>query len=270
MKYMCKVNYNIYPSLLDSFQRLLDTVIDVNSFENENPDGSLKKTEDEMSDERERNLLDSINRVPFVSEAADKGTCFNEIVDCLIGSRECTKKGMEIGRVACNDGNGVCGIYAEINGFHFEYDVKVCRDAALYFEGAVSQHFCKAFIDTKYGKVCLYGYADEIVKDKVFDIKTTSRYQFGKFERSWQKDVYPYCLVESGQMDSVKSFEYTVFVWRELKGQPITAKMYQEEYTYDHERTTERLKCMLERFIEWLESHRSQITDKKIFGGSND
>ena len=117
----------------------------------------------------------------------------------------------------------------------------------------------------------LYGYADEIVRDKVFDIKTTSSYQFGKFERAWQKFVYPWCLVESGEMPEVSSFEYTVFVLSKptSKSPFITGKMYREEYTYDHEQAGIQLRSILERFIEWLEAHREEITDRKIFGGED-
>ena len=105
--------------------------------------------------------------------------------------------------------------------------------------------------------------------DKVYDIKTTSAYQFGKFERAWQKDVYPYCLVSSGEMNSVSEFEYTVFQLTKpsARNPVIGAKMYAEVYTYDHTESEKRLRSFLERFIEWLEANRERITDEKIFNG---
>ena len=44
-----------------------------------------------------------------------------------------------------------------------------------------------AVIPTRYGDVELYGYIDELVRDTVYDIKTTSKYDFGKYEHGWQR-----------------------------------------------------------------------------------
>jgi hypothetical protein len=101
----------------------------------------------------------------------------------------------------------------------------------------------------------------------VFDIKTTRQYEFGKFEHSWQKDVYPYCLITSGDLQQVSSFEYTIYV---LKGGTsrtpiITAEQYKEEYAYNHKLAENRIANVCERFIEWLEMNKAKITDKKIF-----
>lgn len=303
---MSSVRYRIYPSLLDRFQAFLDSDEESEGFRNlDGETGEMKRTAEEIAEARERELLDAINRVPHEPiEAADRGTCFNEIVDCLVENRGSSREDVSINRMphlydVCDrfcgkkncdyrwDGNEekcrraydnalrnnaiVQGVVATLHDFEFCFDIGLCREAAAYFRGAVPQHFCRAVMATAYGDVELYGYADEIVRDKVYDIKTTSSYQFGKFERAWQKDVYPWCLVESGEMRRVSSFEYTVFVLsRPTSRSPlITGKMYREEYTYDHSAAGERLRAFLERFIEWLESRRDMITDRKIFGGDN-
>ena len=203
--------YKIYPSLLDKFQSFLDVEQSVEEFWNIDAEGEYKETADEMSDRLERELIDTINRVPREPiEAADKGTCFNEVIDCLIAHRKCEYEGMDIrsGELGANR-----VITANLNGFEFKYDMDLVKDAAMYFKGAISQHQCSAVLPTKYGDVELYGYADEIRGDMVYDIKTTSRYDFGKYGKGWQRFVYPWCLVESGQMKEVAAFEYTVFVW---------------------------------------------------------
>lgn len=279
---MSDVRYKIYPSLLDKFQALLDSDIEAESFWNiDSETGEMKRTPDEIASQHEKELLDSINRVPCEPiEAADKGTCFNEIVDCLINVRTSDRDDVEI-EFGVLDQHGVfhldtCdyqpeGIYvaqAKMNGFTFLFDLKTCDEAAQYFGiYAIGQHLCKGVIHTVYGDVELYGYADEIVMDKVYDIKTTSSYSFGKFERAWQKEVYPYCLVQSGEMECVSEFEYTVFQLSKpsSRNPVITAKMYREPYTFDFSATEKRLRLFLERFIEWLESHKADITDKKIF-----
>lgn len=303
---MSRICYRVYPSLLDKFQSYLDSDIEAESFWNiDSETGEMKKSPDEITAANEQALLDAINRVPHEPiEAADKGTCFNEIVDCLVEHRESSRKEVSISRIPdlydvcdrfCGKRNcdykwnpkiqecisayenasrnkvKTAGILATLNGFEFRFDIGLCREAAAYFKDAVPQHLCKAVISTAYGDVELYGYADEIVRDKVFDIKTTSSYQFGKFERAWQKFVYPWCLVESGEMHEVSSFEYTVFVLSKptSKSPFITGKMYREEYTYDHEQAGIQLRSILERFIEWLEAHREEITDRKIFGGED-
>ena len=124
-----------------------------------------------------------------------------------------------------------------------------------------------AILPTGYGDVELYGFIDEFRKDVVYDIKTTSSYQFGKYERKWQRHVYPYCLIASGQVESVKAFEYTAYA---LKGGTsrtplISGTCYPEYYTYNHEQSVKMLTNHVERFIEFLEANRDLITDKKIF-----
>ena len=281
---MNDIRYRIYPSLLDKFQSYLDSDIEAESFWNiDSETEEMKKTPDEIAAANEQALLDTINRVPHEPiEAADKGTCFNEIVDCLISRKNTEREDISIESGALDEqgafvpnssevnATGPDVIRAQMDGFVFLFDTEACKEAARYFgRQAIPQHFCKGVITTAYGDVELYGYADEIVRDKVYDIKTTSAYQFGKFERAWQKDVYPYCLVASGEMKSVSEFEYTVFQLTKpsARNPVIGAKMYAEAYTYDHTESEKRLRSFLERFIEWLEANRERITDEKIFNG---
>lgn len=284
---MSQPSYKIYPSLLQKFQSLLDVDIEVNDYWNIDSDGEYKRTADELSDKYETELLMMINRVsdgPI--EAASKGTAFNEIVDCLIENRGSSRDDIVIRSVwydpSCKmvitgdpddikDKSGLEKVIeASLDGFTFYFNKSFCREASEYFKGSIPQYLCSAILPTQYGDVLLYGYIDELREDKVYDIKTTGRYQYGKFEKGWQKDVYPFCLVESGDCSEISEFEYTVFVLKKLKDEPITGTMYRECYTYNHEMARQRLTQMCERFIEWLEAHRYKITDKKIFGGEKD
>lgn len=259
---MSEIAYRIYPSLLDGFQEYLEAEATWEKYWGGSDEPS--KNLDEYLAEVEQELIDKINRVPHDPiEAADKGTCFNEIVDCIIEHRKCGIEGMEI---LSDKENGVIG--ATYHGFRFQFDIALCKDAAKYFDGAMTQHFCRAELPTRYGTVELYGYADEIVRDEVKDIKTTTSYEYGKFSKKFQKDVYPYCLIESGEMDSVSQFEYTVFLINKASERnPVTTgRMYREKYPYEHEKAAMRLKNACEHFIEWLNSNKDKITDKKIFG----
>lgn len=265
---MKQPNYKFYPSLLDGFGRFLRVDDEIDGPYNIDENGDYKKSPDQMIAEAKQKLIDSINRVPFESEAADKGTAFNEIVDCLVHNR----KPDESSKVKLTSDQETNMIQAEINNRHFLFDLQWCLEVAAYFKGACSQIFTEATIDTKYGIVLLYGYIDEVIKDKVSDIKTTSRYEYLKYEHGFQRHVYPYCLIESGLMENVDSFEYTAFA---LKGGTsrtplISGTSFPELYKYDHKKSTDIIRKHCERFIEFLEANRDVITDKKIFGGEKE
>ena len=61
-----QVNYRFYATLLDSFQYYLGRVDDDNAFQD---------------------FIDRLNRKPFYSEAAAKGTAFNDLVDLIISGK---------------------------------------------------------------------------------------------------------------------------------------------------------------------------------------
>lgn len=292
-------NYRFYPTLLDKFQTFLDTTAEDYFYQDE--DGKWHKNYSEAEDAfhysqeevdalLKQELLDAINRVPHEpSEPASKGTALNEIVDCIIHNRKSDNKniiikslkGIDVKReFGCTDEVGkpvyydywfehikVPCIFAEIDGFSFYFDKDFCKSIAEYFKGSLSQVFTSATIDTEFGEVELYGYIDELRENKVFDLKTTSRYEFGKYSKYWQRHIYPYTLVESGACTEINSFEFTAYA---LKGGTsrtplITGVQYAEVYQYNHEQSKMLLKNICERFCQFLEDNRDLITNKKIF-----
>lgn len=315
-----KIAYRIYPSLLDKFQTLLNAEKDLEAPWNiDRETGDYKKTLTQIEDEATQSLLNSINRVPFHSLAADNGTVFNELVDCLHRGRKSFRDDIqfktfkEYGLIAARFQQ------KDLPDEYFYYDLMNARNIAQFFKGSCCQLFVKGILPTVHGNVELYGYIDELKRDVVYDLKTTgSSYQFGKFEDHWQRYVYPYCLISSGQMTDVLAFEYSVLKWTRRKSQAIMqgsdlwdwcqvepvffdpktkrpvdiAKVvaaggkkedyieqmpqftsvdihgfdyFPEFYNYDHAECVEKLTYMVESFIEWLEGHCDQITDKKIF-----
>ena len=244
-------NYKISPTLLNTWVRYLNSDIDAESFSNLDEGGTYRLTPDQIADARMEDLLNCINRVPKeTTEKQALGTAFNEIIDRIIKSSD-------------KDYSPIIDV--TIDKYNFQFDRDNCVAIAKTFENSLSQHYCSANLKTQYGDVELYGYADEILRDKVYDIKTTSRYTFGKYENGTQKDLYPYCLVESGEMQTCTSFTYSVFVPNSSRG-AITMRSYSEEYTYNHEKSTARLRELCEGLIYWIETHRPLITNKKIFG----
>lgn len=285
MKMEQQPDYRIYPSLLIAFQSLLDYELvaeeDWNKVSEAAHDrgefldrdvGDYKLTPDEMYIKLECDLLDSINRVDGrYGEAAAKGTAFNEIVDCLIEHRKSNNPDCVI--YSTTNASGVKVIRSEIDGYTLDFDVALCREAAYYFSGSLTQYYVNATMETSFGTVLLYGFIDEWVGNKMFDIKTTGKYSWGKYENGWQRHVYPWCAIESGDTTEVESFSYYVVEWvSQRKGDPLKAKcVYEETYTYDHEESGRKIRDMLESFLTWLLERKKMglIQDKRIFGGEN-
>ena len=290
---MSDFSYRIYPSLLDKFQSFVDMSAEDFFYQDENggwhknyneSTGEYHYTDEEVYDLAKQDLINAINRVRSVSEAASKGTAFNELVDALINNKKSetlqTKK-------VYYDVNGnfirtewplnqqvfkLAGVQAELDGFTFIFDIELLREAAEYLKGSVNQVYTSATIETKYGLVQLYGYIDELRQNKVYDLKTTKKYEFGKYQKYWQRHVYPYCLVESGECTEIESFEFTCYQLSSAtdKQSLIKGKKYPEVYNYNHEQSKELIKSQCERFIEFLEENKELITDKKVFGGENE
>lgn len=272
---MKQPKYLFYPSLLDSFLRYIVAEDNAEDFFWQDENGAWHKNLDEGSGElhytpsevealARKELIDKINRVQTEpSEAASKGTALNEIVDSFVTRRRSERVTM------CGDKSNDT-IHAEIDGFAFNFSYKFVEEVAGYFANAIPQVRVDATIDTKYGIVGLYGYIDYLRYNHVYDMKTTKTYTYGDHEDGMQRYVYPYCLLESGMVTDVQDFEYTCYQWRGGgKREPnLYGIQYKEVYTYDHEHAKLVIKQVCERFIEFLELYKDDITDKKVFGES--
>lgn len=239
-------NYCFYATILDSFTQYLKSEAIYEKYYgwSENPPMTL----DEFCQKQFQDLIDRINRVPFDSEAADKGTAFNEVVDALIENRK--PQGMDVSR----DGQNLF-YYVQYNARRFAFPISLCREFAAYYQGALTQQRVSALLPTCFGAVEVYGVIDELMPTSVHDIKTTGSYTVGKYRDHWQHIVYPYCLMQGGS--DIRLFEYNVTDFKET---------YTETYAFDPERDVPRLQRQCEDFIRFLEAHRDEITDRKIFG----
>lgn len=293
-----KKDYAFSPSLLDAYQRMLDTTAEEYFWKDEagawhlnwnEKEETLHYSEEEVDALLKQEFLDKVNKVPTPpSEAANKGTAFNEIIDCLILHRKAVNPKVVIKTVRSGDDLsqarketglseddkikfekiGKTFIYAGLDGFEFFFEKEFCLGAAEYFRNSICQYYTKSLLETQKGIVELHGYIDYLRQDKVYDCKTTKRYSFGDFQKKWQRYTYPFTLIESGMMREVNSFEFTIYV---LSGgssrQPvITGKQYKEIYTYDHEQARNMLTQQCERLAEFLEENKALITNKKVFG----
>lgn len=242
------INYKFYASILDKLESYLNSSRIYQQYYgfSEEP----KITEEEFEQEQFQSLINSINRVPIAwedTEAIDRGTAFNEVVDCLIENRKSDKMDIvsykETGIISVN-----------FNKRIFEFPIALCKEFANYFKGAITQQYCEGVLSTKYGNVMLYGYIDELMPFFMADIKTTSRYNAFKFKDNWQHIVYPYCLK---CMDiHIDTFEYRVTDFKSV---------WSEVYNFNPITDVPKLINHCEAFIEFLEQNKDLITDTKIF-----
>lgn len=246
--------YRIYPSLIDSYSYFLKTeeIWDKYWGKSDNP----SKTLEEFEQEQFLSLIDKINRVPVkweYSELMDRGTSFNEIVDCIINHTE-----SETMQIVSDSEN----ITAEFNNRAFTFPISVCREFSDYFKGAQNQMRVSAILPTIYGDVEVYGVLDELTATCVHDIKTTKSYEAWKYKDYSQRLVYPYCLNENGS--NVDRFEFNVLIITETKS-GFNYETVTEFYNYNHEEDSLILKSKVEELIEFIEENRELITNQKIF-----
>ncbi|OAV76048.1 hypothetical protein Barb7_00282 [Bacteroidales bacterium Barb7] len=247
------IRYNIYATLCDSYSQYIHARQIYNEYWG-NSD-SPKLTEDEFVEQQRKDFIDRINRVPFDSIPADRGTAFNEIVDCLILGQKSEKMIIESDKQAGT-------INAFYNGRNYTFPISVCREFSAYYKGSMPQVYTHAVLPTIYGDVMLYGYIDELMPASVHDIKTTGKYSAGKFKNHWQHVVYPFCLNQNGNM--VTDFEYNILLINERRDR-ASYETFTEHYAYDADEDVPRLRWHVESLIEFLEENRGIITDLKVF-----
>lgn len=247
-----QLQYRFYATLLDTFQSYLDSDKIWDKYWGNSATPPHKPEEFERL--QMQAVIDRINRIPFDSDAADRGTVFNEIIDCIIDGRNSEKVELKSDKE-----NGL--IVAKYNNKSFTFSIKEMREAARRYKGAVTQVYTAGTVNTKYGIVEVYGYIDEVMMDRIIDLKTTGRQPSAfSFRSHWQHRIYPLCLQQEGV--DINTFVYDIYV---LNVNNSIVGFSQETYIYDPVKTEAEVVDMCEHFIEFVEANRDKITDKKIF-----
>ena len=249
---MQQPNYLFYATLLDAFQTYIDSDIIWERYWgfSENPPHSPE----EFRQAQFQSLIDKINRKPFDSEKADRGTTFNEIIDCMVLDRN--SEMVNVKRVY--DGNSLVGLNGAYNGRTFYFPITLCREMADFYKGSLCQQYIQAILPTIFGDVLLYGYMDYVKPFSTHDLKTTGQYAVGNYKNHWQHRVYPYALMKNGC--NVPDFEYNV-----VELGKTYYRTYTESYSFVPERDVPILTQHCEDFIRFLQANRTLITDQKIF-----
>lgn len=250
---MKQVEYKFYATLLDGFQNYIDSDVIWERYwgYSENP----PHTPEQFREQQFQSLIDRINRVPFESEAATRGTAFNEVIDCMILHRNSDK--VKIVKVRDESGK-ITGLNATLNERTFYFPLALVREVADYYQGGLPQQYIQAVLPTIFGDVLLYGYIDYVLSFCTHDLKTTGKYAVGNYKNHWQHIVYPYALMKNGC--NVPDFEYNV-----VKLGKTCYRTYTESYSFVAERDIPKLTQHCEDFIRFLQTNRDLITDKKIF-----
>lgn len=247
------LEYKFYATLLDAFTTYLnsDTIWERYWGFSENPPHSPE----EFRQQQFQSLIDRINRKPFDSEVADRGTAFNEVIDCMVAHRNSKK--IAVQRVREADGT-LTGLNVTFNGRTFYFPMALVREVSDYYNGALPQQYIQAILPTMFGDVLLYGYIDYAMPFCTHDLKTTKQYAVGNYKDHWQHIVYPYALMKNGC--NVPDFEYNV-----VELGKTFYRTYTESYSFVPDRDIPKLTMHCEDFIRFLTENRNLIIDKKIF-----
>ena len=247
-----QLRFRFYASLLDAFQQYLDSDIIWEKYwgYSETP----PHTPEEFRKQQFQSLIDRINRVHYENEAVDRGTAFNEVIDCMVENRGTDKVKVE---KLLNNGM-VAALNATYNNRTFCFPMPLVREVSDYYKGALTQQYVQAVLPTMFGDVLVYGFIDYVLPFLICDLKTTGRYSVGDFKNHWQHIVYPYAMMKNGS--KVFDFEYNVVEFGKSD-----YNTYTESYSFVPERDVPKLTQHCEDFIRFLQQNRELITDKKIF-----
>lgn len=237
--------YRFSPTLLDRYEGYINSSRIYQEYWGFSEEPS--KTEEEFEKEQFQGLIDTINRVPFESEAADKGTAFNEVIDCIIENR--TSESMVI---KSYKESGVIAVQYKEHLFNFPFDI--CVEFGKYLSGALTQQWVNGQLETTKGKVHFVGCIDQLLPFKVCDTKTLSKYSAFKFRHNWQHVVYPFCLNQNGI--HINDFEYVITDFKST---------WTEHYVFNETTDVPRLIEHCEGLIEFIELNKHLITDKRVF-----
>ena len=249
-----EVRYKLYPSLLDKYTEYVssDNAWEAYWGHSEHP----KYTPEQWHEQKYRDLIDRINRVPLTLTAAYRGSAFEEVVNCIVQGRS-PKEGYIFEKIREWTGR-ISAVRVTYSGASFYFPLDICRRLAMRYAGAVCQNYVHGVLDTRYGGVELYGFTDYTLPFGIHDLKTCGWYERGAYADHAQHLAYPWCL---GQMGSpVDYFQYDIV---EFKDDEVS--LFSERYEYNVTETVDELTSNVEDFILFLEDNKQFITDNKIF-----
>lgn len=152
---------------------------------------------------------------------------------------------------------------AQQRGIDFEKAVVTGENEDDFKEGIIEKarlllppkYKTQFYSESKYKNCLIYGYVDLVGADRAVDLKSTHFYEPNRFALNHQ-NFYLLGLKKHG----VKTLDYVITDFEEV---------YQETYSFDTYDFTPLYK-QLDNFVDFLEQHKKQIRDKKIFDKKTD
>lgn len=228
----------IYPTLVDSFIYYMNS---------------------EYMDKQE--MIDRINRVERPkSDAMLKGSALNDLMDFIVAGGTPEQTTVKVRGVPTDmyvwRTEGEAGEFGRV----YQFKKRVCDELLEHINPwgtsatADTQVYCKGIIETKHGPVEIYGYVDYLQRDRLIDLKTTSKYTFPKYNNGFQHLAYPFCMNQQG--NDISCFQYLV---------TDTNHVYLETYHWNDQMAQQMLDP-LNGLLDFISTFRDEITDPKVLG----
>ncbi|MFC0185447.1 hypothetical protein [Pseudarcicella hirudinis] len=152
---------------------------------------------------------------------------------------------------------------AQQKGINFEKAVTTGENEEFFDEGIIEQtrallptrYKTQFYVEARYKDVLLYGMVDIVGGNQAFDLKSTRYYEPDRFLNNHQ-NLYLLGLQKWG----IKTLEYIITDFDAV---------YQEKYSLDSYNFAP-LYREIDEFVNFLNSHRKSIRDKKIFDTKTD
>lgn len=119
----------------------------------------------------------------------------------------------------------------------YSYKDSTINEITDYIKGGLWQELVSKVIEVDNKQILLFGYADVIKQNKIYDIKRVNQYKLGKFYKSSQHKIYMLCT-------GILNFDYLVSDGREVFVESYSIASIQE--------LENEIKNMIYEFFGWL------------------
>jgi len=170
----------------------------------------LSIDDEEQCRQKRQELINYLNGIKTTSEAMENGKAFEDDVLACVQGRPLMTADQKI--IAC------------------------AEEIAAIVKGGTSQYHVERELDG----ISLHGYEDWLKRNVIYDIKTTSKYEIGKYNHKNQHRIYLYCM----QPLKIDRFVYLVTDFKTV---------YREDYVW-LPRYEEDLRANVRAWFDYLEN----------------
>jgi hypothetical protein len=148
--------------------------------------------------------------------------------------------------------------HSQQKGIDFEKAVTLGLNEDAFPDGIIdkarnllpAKYKTQLYLESRYKNSIIYGYVDGAGEQKAFDLKSTSFYEPGRFQKNHQ-NLYLLGLQKIG----IKQLDYVVTDFKDVYVESYNLSNYDFNPLYEQ----------IESFTKFLDDHKKFIVDKKIF-----